>query len=313
MSFSQKCKNELARKIPDRRCCRLAELSALVRLDGTIKLESGQRISLWLDTENAAVARKTIKLIKVLFDLDTETLVRRRQQLRKNNVYRVEVKHQPGLLRLLQQTGTDWIMGKGRQDWENSHLDKSCCRKAYQRGAFLAGGSVSDPLGGSYHLELMAHDPEQVEILSGLMKGYDLTPRVITRKDMQMLYLKGAEQIVQFLSLVGAHTALLNFESMRIYKDIRNNVNRLVNCDTANLNKSIEAAVRQVEAIQLVATHLGLENLSPALREIARMRLEHPDVSLKELGELMDPPLGKSGVNHRMRRIEQLAERYRGK
>lgn len=312
MSFSQKCKNELARKIPGRACCQLAEIGALVRMDGTIKL-SGQQISLWLDTENAGVARKTIKLLKSLFDLDTQTLVRRRQRLRKNNVYRVEVAPQPGLKRLLQQTGTDWIMGKGAEDWEQIHLVKPCCQKAYLRGAFLAGGSVSDPQGGSYHLELTCQDPEQVGILQALMQGFFIKPGETSRKDGYFLYLKGAEPITQFLSMVGAHTALLDFENARIYKDIRNNVNRLVNCDTANLNKSVDAAARQVEAIRLLDAHLGLEKLTPALRQVARARLEHPDVTLKELGELINPPVSKSGINHRIRRIEQLAGRYRGK
>ncbi|WP_366923824.1 DNA-binding protein WhiA [Metallumcola ferriviriculae] len=311
MSFSAKCKNELARKVPEKECCRLAELSALIRMDGTIKLEAGQKISLWIDTENAAVARKTIKLIKNLFDIDTQTLVRRRQRLRKNNVYRVEVAHQPGLMRMLQQTGTDWIMGRGMEQWEGKHLDKLCCQKAYLRGAFLAAGSVNDPQAGSYHLEIVSHDHGQLNLLRRMINRFKLEPRLTNRKDGEMLYLKGAEKIIGFLSLVGAHSALLNFENIRIYKDIRNNVNRLVNCDSANLNKSVNAAARQIEAIQLIAAETGLDKLSPALRDIAYMRMENPDVSLKELGEMMDPPLGKSAVNHRIRRIEQAAAKYK--
>ncbi|MBO8168439.1 MAG: DNA-binding protein WhiA [Thermoanaerobacteraceae bacterium] len=312
MSFSQKCKNELARKIPSSACCRLAELAALVRLDGTIHLGANQSLSLRMESENAAVARKIIKLVKMLFDLDTETLIRRKRRLRKNNVYVVEINHKPGIIKLMQRTGIDLAFRSGETGWkENALLKNPCCRKAYLRGVFLGGGSVNDPHGGSYHLELVVHDPEHLSLICDLMSSFNLKPRATERKQVGLIYLKEADQIIQFLNIIGAHTALLNFESIRVYKDIRNKVNRLVNCETANMNKSIEASMRQIEAIQLVAANMGMEKLSPALRELAALRLEHPDASLKELGEMMEPPLSKSAINHRMRRLEKLAESFR--
>ena len=311
MSFSQKCKNELARKMPDNQCCQLAELSALIRLDGTILLGFHQSLGLRIDTENAAVARKVIKLTKTLFNLNSEAIVQRRRRLRKNNVYGIEIRNKIGVQKMLQKTGVGMFLTAEEENWQKESLKKACCQKAYLRGVFLGGGSISNPQSGSYHLEMVMHDPGIVPHLCGLMTKFGLDARQTTRKKAEVIYLKEADQIVQFLNITGAHTALLNFESVRIYKDIRNNVNRLVNFETANLTKSVEASMRQIEAIQLIAGRIGLERLSFALKELAQARLEHPDVSLKELGELLDPPVNKSAVNHRMRRLEQFAERLR--
>jgi DNA-binding protein WhiA len=190
-------------------------------------------------------------------------------------------------------------------------VEKDCCKRAYLRGIFMGGGSVSDPE-RSYHLELTLHNKKYGEALSEfLMQIYGLESKHIVRKNNYVLYFKDGDQIVDFLNIIGAHSALLNFENVRIVKQMRNNVNRLVNCETANLNKVVDAALRQVKDIELIIERRGIESLPDNLRAVAEMRLENPDLSLKELGEQLDPPVGKSGVNHRLRKIEAIAETIR--
>lgn len=307
MSFSSKTKNDLARIIPQHRCCQLAELAALVRMDGSIQTGSGQKKFLLLATENAAVARKFIKLSKQLFDLATDVAVRRKLRLKKNNVYIVKVPPQKGLEAMMQALEMS-ITEDGIQFQEQTiPLSRICCCRSYLRGAFLGAGSVNDPE-GNYHLELISRDGQHINLLVRLMKRFQLTPKVSRRKQWYVLYLKESEQIINFLNIVGAHNALLEFENTRIIKEMRNNVNRLVNCETANLNKTIDAGMRQVESIRYLLKKIDYEALPEKLREAARLRLEFPEISLKELGQMMDPPVSKSAVNHRLRRLEMMAE-----
>ncbi|MDO9107518.1 MAG: DNA-binding protein WhiA, partial [Coriobacteriia bacterium] len=165
---------------------------------------------------------------------------------------------------------------------------------------------VADPH-GDFHFELTAESEQIAEDLAALMRRFEVPAKVTRRRGLYTVYLKGAEPIVTFLALVGAHSALLRTEDVRVVKSMRNDVNRLVNAETANLERTADAAIAQVEAIELLETRVGLDNLPPALRELARLRVENPDVSLRELGELADPPLTKSAVYHRVRRIEELA------
>jgi len=165
---------------------------------------------------------------------------------------------------------------------------------------------------GDYHLEMLVNDEHFSEELCTLLKRYDLAAGINKRKNWDVVYLKGSEDIIKLLNLMGAHGALLNFENARIYKDVRNQVNRLVNCETANLSKTVNAAVRQVEDIKLIAQAMGLAKLPPNLRKVAELRLRYPDISLKELGEMLEPCIGKSGVNHRIRRIQKIADKIRG-
>ena len=183
-------------------------------------------------------------------------------------------------------------------------------RRAYIRGAFIGGGSISNPE-KTYHLEFVTHSEEYAVDLSKLINSYGLNSKVIQRKNSYIIYIKEGEQIVDLLNIIGAQSCLLELENIRIMKEMRNNVNRLVNCETANLSKTVNAAVRQVESIKLIQSQIGLQRLPKNLREIAELRLNYPDESLKELGEMLDPPVGKSGVNHRLRKIEKIAEELR--
>lgn len=183
-------------------------------------------------------------------------------------------------------------------------------KRAYIRGAFLGGGSISNPE-KTYHLEFVTHNDVYAGDLSSLINEYGLNSKIIQRKNSFIVYIKEGEQIVNLLSIMGAYSALLKLENIRIMKDMRNNVNRLVNCETANLSKTVNASVRQTESIKLIQRRIGLNRLPENLREIAELRLNYPDESLKELGEMLKPKVGKSGVNHRLRRIEKIAEELR--
>lgn len=304
MSFTAEVKDELSRVEGKRACCPKAELAALVRVEGTLHFSGNERVRLEIATETAPVARKTIKLLHGLYGLKTELTVRRSTLHRANN-YLITVPTQPklaGALRDLGVLGADFGLaghvppGLVRRD---------CCAQAYLRGAFLGGGFVADPH-GDFHFELTTETRDIADDLVGLLARFDIEARVTRRRGLHAVYLKGAEPIVTFLALAGAHSALLRTEDVRIFKGVRNEVNRLVNAETANLHKAADAAAAQIECIRRLAADPGLDALPPALRELAELRLANPDANLRELGELADPPLSKSAVYHRVRRIEEL-------
>lgn len=308
MSFSTQTKDELARIIPEKTCCQLAELAALIRMDGTITINPEQGVGFYIRTENAAIARKIFKLAKEIFNFEIEIRVEKRTRLKKNNIYIIAFAHRSQMNTYLKTLGVLNDDATISYVIKKSLVRTSCCRRAYLRGAFLGAGSVNKPE-GNYHLEIITGSLEYARSLAALMNKYpDIQAKVGSRKKLHFVYLKESEQIVAFLNIIGAHQALLNFENIRIVKGMRNQVNRLVNCETANLNKTVNASLKQVENIKLINELIGLDKLPLRLQDIARLRLENPDVSLKELGELMDPPVGKSGVNHRMRKIEEISE-----
>lgn len=312
MSFSAKTKNELARIIDDKRCCQKAELAGLVRMDGTILISTHNRVGLELTTENAAIARKVLKLAKMIFSVETEVRVGRKNRLKKNNIYLVRIPPHNQVEEILNTLG---ITKQGfiiNPNISEQVVKNECCQRSYLRGVFLGSGSVSDPE-NAYHLEIVSNNIDYAESLVRLLSKFNLRAKISTRKNWYIVYLKESEQIVTFLNIIGAHNALLNFENIRIQKGLRNRVNRLVNCETANLNKTIDASVRQVENIKLIQKTMGIDKLPLPLRQVAELRLSYPDTSLKELGELMEPKLGKSGINHRMRKLEYLAEKIRKK
>lgn len=307
MSFASQTKKELT-QLTSRRCCGLAELSALVRMNGSVQF-GGQKFILDVTTENAAIARRMYTLTKQAFDVHAELLVRKKMRLKKNNVYIVRIRQ--GVKDILEQLG---IMKDG--DFFHGILprmvDKPCCKRAYLRGAFLAGGSVNHPESANYHLEIFTSYREHCEAMLELVKDYQLNARGIERKKGYVLYIKEGEKITEFLNIIGAHQALLYFEDVRIVKDMRNSVNRLVNCETANLNKSVGAAMKQIENIRLIEQQIGLDQLPDRLREVAEMRLKHPDMNLTELGEILPGgKVSKSGINHRLRKINEIAEKLK--
>lgn len=308
MSFTSEVKDELSRVEPKRECCPKAELAALVRVEGTLHITGRERFTLELATETAPVARKVIKLLHELYGLKTELTVRR-SVLHKTNNYLITVPSQSNLTSALADLGVlDESLGIA-YGVPARLTRRDCCAVSYLRGAFLGGGFVADPH-GDFHFELTAESEQLASDLVRLMKRFRIEARITRRRGLFAVYLKGADPIVTFLALVGAHRALLRTEDVRIIKSMRNEVNRLVNAETANLQKSADAALSQIEDITRLAENKGLERLPTALRELAELRLKHPDVSLRELGELARPPLTKSAVYHRIRRIEALAEEF---
>ncbi len=316
MSFSTSAKNELSRLEIQNKCCARAELAALVRMSGSISIKGQNNINLKFSTENAAIARRIFSLIKYLYDIDIGVMVRRNKQLKKNNNYLIVVRSTNNTRKILKDIGfliknekTGLIINYKIPKYI---VEDMCCKRAYIRGAFLGSGSISNPE-KTYHLEFVSSNKEHAKDLSGLINTFDLNSKIVVRKEDFIVYLKEGEQIVDLLNIIGAHSALLKLENIRVLKDMRNNINRLVNCETANLDKTINASVRQIENIKYIESTIGLEKLPKNLSELAYLRLNHRDASLKELGKMLDSPIGKSGVNHRFRKIEEIAENLRRK
>lgn len=313
MSFSSKVKNEICRYTDLSKEEAIAQLSGIMKASGTLSLGYKKQLSFKINTENAAIARLIFKLIKTYFDVHTQVLVKKSNSLKKNNVYIVLINEEMGVRGILQEVGI-LSMDNGLVGVDYNIPEKIVstdeCKRTYIRGAFLGGGSISNPE-KTYHLEFVTHDNEYAESLKTLINTYGLFAKVIQRKNSYIVYIKEGEQIVDLLNIIGAYTSLLYFENVRIMKEMRNNVNRLVNCETANLSKTVNAAVRQIESIKLIQKEIGLARLPKNLRDIAELRLSYPNESLKELGQMFNPPVGKSGVNHRLRRIEKIAEELR--
>jgi cell division protein WhiA len=308
MSFASETKKELTNlEIKD--CCGKAELSALIRMNGSLSFSS-RKLIVDIQTENAAIARRIYTLIKRNFQVQVELLVRKKMRLKKNNVYIVRLKEETK--EILEDL---MILGEGFtfvHDISKDLVKKKCCKRSYLRGAFLAGGSVNNPETSSYHLEIFSLYHEHNESLCELMNKFGLNSKTLERKKGFITYLKEAEKITEYLNIVGAHNSLLKFEDVRIVRDMRNSVNRLVNCETANLNKTIGASIRQVENIRFIDRTVGLHILPEKLREIAELRVTYQDITLKELGEMVSGgSISKSGINHRLRKIDEIAEKLR--
>ena len=308
MSFASETKKELT-TLELKPCCSKVELSALIRMNGSLSF-SNRKLVIDVQTENAAIARRIYTLLKRNYEVNVELLVRKKMKLKKNNIYIVRFadKAQEVLMDLQ-------ILGEGftiNHSISQKLVAKKCCKRSYLRGAFLAGGSVNNPETSSYHLEIFSLYKEHNDALCELMNGFELRAKTLERKKGFITYLKEADKISDFLNIVGAHTAIFRFEDVRIVRDMRNSVNRLVNCETANLNKTIGASMRQVENIQYIDKTVGLGILPDKLREIAELRVAYQDVTLKELGEMVSGgKVSKSGINHRLRKIDEIANRLR--
>lgn len=278
MSFSAQVKEELCNHISSARHCRMAELAAMVAMSGRFE-SKGWRA----DADNHFVSTKSEKLLKLLeLNIDSEDAVS-----------------------TLKLRFTDGICVS-----DHILVERSCCKRAYIRGAFLAAGSLTNPEKG-YHFEIVCEAESQAELIMNIISDFGLEPKLIQRKKYYVVYMKDGSMIVDVLNIMGAHVSLMDMENVRILKDMRNAVNRRVNCETANINKTVSAAVKQIEDIRYIEQVKGLKYLPDNLRNIASLRLEEPELPLKELGEKLNPPLGKSGVNHRLRKISEIANELR--
>ena len=300
MSFSNDVKNELSRLETNEVCCDKAEVLGVLRMSGAIVIR-GMNIGIHFSTENAALARRVLQILKNNYQVQTEVVITRSRRLKKNNRYQVRVLPAPQVsiamneLQLLSM----------ESDLKNPLLNKQCCKRAFLRGAFLGGGSISRP-SSDYHLEMVTGNEDFARSIIKVMHTFSMKAKLTDRKNDYIVYLKDGESITNFLRVIGAHNSMMELENVRVLKEMRNNVNRRVNCETANLGKVVKAAVRQVNCIKFIDEHMGLSELPQTLQDTARLRLEYPDASLNELVEYSGG-IGKSGINHRLKKLQEMA------
>ena len=314
MSFSSGVKDELARVMPERRSRRIAETAAILSLAGRVGTDDGGLV-LAVSSEHAATVRKYFTLLKKTYKIENGVSVRKRQAGSRGHSYTVELHGTDAVNTLLKGCSlTDGPCGPGTELFlrDRRLVSETGCRRAFLRGAFLAAGSLSDPE-KSYHLEFVCPGMARAELIRELLSSFGCQAGIVARKRSQIVYLKDSSEIVDALGVMEAPAALMDMENVRIMKDMRNSVNRKVNCETANIQKTVGAAVKQLRDIEYIRDREGLEGLPPALREMAEVRLRYPDAPLKDLGKYLVPEVGKSGVNHRLRKLSEYASELRGK
>jgi len=309
MSFSGEVKKELCEQISPARHCKLAEISAIIAFCGKIMVDKDKSLVLKLQTESTILTKKIFLLMKQVFRISAELSTRSLSA--KKNLYELVLNAEETALVLAACKLT-------AREEENSRylvvepaiVTKSCCKRSFIRGAFLSAGSLSNP-NKAYHFEVVVNQEKNGELLCEVMRSFGIDAKMIERKYHYVVYVKEGSQIVDLLNVMEAHVALMEFENVRILKDMRNSINRKVNCEAANINKTVKAATRQVEDILFIEEKIGLASLAEGLEEIALLRTTYPEASLKELGEMLNPPVGKSGVNHRLKKLGEIAEGLR--
>lgn len=345
MSFSSEVKKELLRQYSSKKHCQLAEIAAMLCSAGAFRTVGG-RVHIIFAAENEKVADKYIRLLELAAGIHaTATHTSQLQQNHKPSCLALlteaeDVKKISSMLSIMpvggasrqtyisvsSETGQAYggagsetcQTGYGAADAQTVGLQhicladggllvKSCCRRAFLRGAFLTAGSMSNPK-KSYHFEIVCWGSEWAQQIKGQFRHFSLDAKVVSRKNHEIVYLKEGEQIVDALNIMGAHTALMDLENVRIIKEMRNDINRRVNCETANINKTVHAAYRQQGAIRFLQQRGVIPRLSRQLQEIALLRMEHPEATIQELGTMCSPQVGKSGVNHRLRKLEEAAK-----
>ena len=326
MSFSARVKKEIGQHGNHGRHCQIAELLALVLATGEVELKDGQ-VKVIMRPENVLIGDKLCYLMDKIFGKEVLTT--------RHSKY-IEIANQDMADRLLQTVKLSDYVDYLEEDWldedelseierddityvssrgvslQNCHfprqvIQKDCCKKAFIRGMFLATGSVNDP-NKAYHFEIVVHNREMAETVKEVINSFSLDAKVVKRKKYYIVYLKEGSMIVDILTIMEAHISLMDMENIRILKDMRNDINRRVNCETANIKKTVNAARRQIEDIEYIEKTKGLKYLNDSLRQLAELRLEEPDANLSELGEMLNPPVSKSGVNHRLRKISNIAK-----
>ncbi|MCI8724695.1 MAG: DNA-binding protein WhiA [Hungatella sp.] len=312
-SFSSRVKEELSRQLSPARHCQIAEIAAIISLCGRIQIDEHDRYRIKISTENVAVARKYFTLLKKTFNISTDVVIRHNSCLKRNWTYGVAVSEDEDArkvllaVKLLDDRGE---IGENLSVVKNLVIQNPCCRRAFIRGAFLAAGSISDPE-RFYHFEIVCAVKDKAKQLQDIMATFGLDARIVARKKYFVVYIKEGNQIADILNVMEASVALMEFENIRILKEMRGSVNRQVNCETANINKTVSAAVKQTRDITFIKETIGFDSLPKNLADVARARLERPEATLKELGESLSPPVGKSGVNHRLRKLSIMAEDLR--
>ena len=310
MSFSGNVKDELAGHLNMARHCQIAELAAIFQFCAKIEQGDNRESALVINVENEIIIKKCFTLLRKTFNIETSAY--------KNDEKIGIMSEQTGIritdselvwniFRTLKLVGDNDVFYGFGEPVNPILIKNSCCRRAYLRGVFLCIGSMSDPVKG-YHLELVTDNERKAFQIQQIIREFELDAKIIRRKKYFVVYLKEGSNIVDFLNICEAHVSLMQFENERIVKEMRNSINRRVNCETANISKTVNAAAKQISDIGKIRDTIGFSNLPQNLREMALVRLEYPDASLKELGEYLVPPVGKSGVNHRLRKLSEIAD-----
>ena len=311
MSFSLEIKEELETRIDTAKHCQIAEFAAIMAFRGKVRRRTGGLMGLELTTENEVVRRKVVELAIKAFSASEESF-EVEYEGKNNRIINIFINDEKLIAKILMAIKwCDDNFTVVEPVFVNHRIiQKECCKRAFIRGAFLAAGSISDP-NKSYHYEIVCEYEEDAVQMQELLKFFNLDAKIIQRKRNYVTYIKEGNNITDVLNIMGAFVSQMKLYNVMILKGMRNDVNRKVNCETANLNKTIEAAVKQIRDIEYVRDTVGLESLSDGLREVAEIRLKNPDMKLKDIGELLNPPVGKSGVNHRLRKISELAQKLR--
>ena len=313
MSFSSETKKAVAKIIPEDRCCMLAEIAGYARIRGILRLSGGGHMSVSLSAEDPAVVRTLKQLTAAYFDADSEIQLIQGSMLKKEHRYRLIFDDERTGENILRETGMLKVRDGGNVLMDGIDAEiirKNCCKKACLRGLFLAAGTVNDPEKG-YHLEIVCSDKVTAADVKKLMNQFSLRAKVTERRGSWVVYIKGSERVADFLKIIGAYNQVFRLEDVLALKSLRNKTNRIVNCENANLDRSVDAATRQLRDIQFIEKHLGLDQIPDRLRNAAELRLTHPELPLSELAKLADPPVSKSGLNHRFVKIAETAERLR--
>lgn len=313
MSFSSKVKEELSKDCNNPRHCCIAETAAIISMCGKVVFDEKDRVRIEIHTENVTVARKYFTLLKKTYNINTDISIRHSSSLNKSRSYILSINDDETARKILMTCRLMKPFGVIEEDFSISDsliIQRECCKRAFIRGAFLASGSVSDPV-KTYHFEIVCLSEAKAKQLQMIMETFNINARVIKRRKYFVVYVKDSSQVVDLLNIMGAYNALMDMENVRIVKDMRNNVNRKVNCETANINKTVSAAVKQIEDIRFIQMSSAFDELPESLQEMAELRVRYPEATLAELGQLLDTPVGKSGVNHRLKKISLFADELR--
>lgn len=299
LGFSSQTKQELVHLLPKDRCCLLAELAAYYDFNGFF-IETGGYLD--FNSSSPVAARRQLKLIRTLYPAVHAQILVKRARLLKHQVFAVRIASAASA-----QTVHADLHQLPRLQKEPLVYRKKCCRRSYARGAFVAHGSITNPE-RTYHLEISTDKTQVAAKVLAVVRSLGLDAKVTDRKGDRVVYLKEGEQIATLLNIMGAHQALLEFENVRVLKEMRNSINRLVNCETANVDKTVAAAMDQLEDIHRIDQAMGIDALEPKLQSVAKTRLANPYASLAELGSLMEPPMSKSGVNYRLKQLREISK-----
>lgn len=309
MSFSSTVKEELVRLPLGKPCCMLHEIGALTQTSGSLALRGAGKVRVTYQMESAALARRLFLLIRTRLGITPSLHFVQHARLggRRSCILTLDNESAQKLLMALHMMEEREGVFSLKRTVPRHAMTRQCCRRAFLRGAFLGAGSVTNPERG-YHFEIVAQDQGLKKNLLKLLEKSGVPGRTISRKGTDIVYLKDSQHIADLLALMGASQGLMSFENTRVHKNVRNRVNRVMNCDQSNMEKQLDASQRQVEAIKALAIAQGLDSLPPSLRQMAYLRLDQPEANLKQLGDMLEPPVGKSGVNHRLRRLMALAQ-----